>query len=191
MNYKEYTAKAFDIAKRHGFHDKEMPEEHWLMLIISEISEMVESDRLRYHAQEAMFKEKCNTAQPNETENEHWKYCFNVFIKDTVEDEMADVCIRIFDLAGLLELELEEPKELNDIDVSDIDKMVRAKPFTQKAFTCCCVITRGIIPLKKRLEMVLDKIRVWAKSEQIDIEWHIQQKMKYNDMRSKKHGKQY
>lgn len=189
MNYKEYTAKAFDIAKRHGFHDKEMPEEHWLMLIISEISEMVESNRLRYHAQEAMFKEKCNTAQPNETENEHWKYCFNVFIKDTVEDEMADVCIRIFDLAGLLGLEL---KEYNaDLSPEEQLKSLRETPFTKKAFDCCCVITSANVPLKVRLDYVLDNIRLWAISEEINLEWHIEQKMKYNDMRSMKHGKQY
>ena len=189
MNYKEYTAKAFDIAKRHGFHDKEMPEEHWLMLIISELSEMVEADRKEKYAQVGMFKKNCNTTQPNGTENEHWKYCFNLFIKDTVEDEMADVCIRIFDLAGLLGLELEEFEKVADTD--PIFKMVREMPFTQKAFDICYQITRRIIPLKKRMEIALDNIHIWAKSEEINLEWHIEQKMKYNDMRSMKHGKQY
>lgn len=37
--------RAHDSATAHGFQDKPKSAAHWLMLIITEISEMVEADR--------------------------------------------------------------------------------------------------------------------------------------------------
>ena len=45
MDYSSYIKEAFGIAKDHGFHDVELPVNHFIMLIITEISEMVEADR--------------------------------------------------------------------------------------------------------------------------------------------------
>ena len=45
MDYSSYIKEAFGIAKDHGSHDVELPVNHFIMLIITEISEMVEADR--------------------------------------------------------------------------------------------------------------------------------------------------
>lgn len=45
MNLNELRDKAYKIACDHGFHDKELSNEHWLCLVISELMEAVEADR--------------------------------------------------------------------------------------------------------------------------------------------------
>ena len=39
------TTRAFDTACSHGFHDVERSNAHFMMLVLSEIGEMVEADR--------------------------------------------------------------------------------------------------------------------------------------------------
>ena len=41
----ELRDRAYQCACKHGFHDKEYSDKHWLMLIITEISEAVDADR--------------------------------------------------------------------------------------------------------------------------------------------------
>lgn len=45
---KDFIARAYDIAVKHGFHEKKLTVEHMMMLVLSEIGEAVEADRLTY-----------------------------------------------------------------------------------------------------------------------------------------------
>nr|DAK02209.1 MAG TPA: NTP-PPase-like protein [Caudoviricetes sp.] len=45
MNLNELRDKAYRNAVAHGFHDKELSNEHCLCLVISELMEAVEADR--------------------------------------------------------------------------------------------------------------------------------------------------
>ena len=49
MNYNELAEKAHSNAVKHGFWDKKFNNEHYLMLVITEIAEMVEADRRGKH----------------------------------------------------------------------------------------------------------------------------------------------
>lgn len=101
--------------KEKGFWDKERNVGEMLMLIVSEIGEAMEAHRKnRFAVQE-------HSMDLSPTKFEH-------LIKDTFEDELADAVIRILDMAGGLD---------------------------------------------------------------IDLEWHIQQKVQYNTTRERLHGKQY
>jgi NTP pyrophosphatase (non-canonical NTP hydrolase) len=184
-----FVAASYKIACDHGFHDEEKPMEHWLMLVITEVSEIVEADRKGKHAQVAMFKRECVTPQPEENKMKHWAYCFECFIKDTVEDEMADACIRLFDLAGMMGWK---------IDVGQSKKLKEHYSGFFREHTCAEIaweLCRQLTPLYgfERLdaEVVLYYIECWAKSEGIDLEWHICQKMEYNKQRKRLHGKRY
>lgn len=57
MNLNTLRDEAFKIACEHGFHDTELSNEHYLMLVITELSEAVEADRKDRHADIAKFKE--------------------------------------------------------------------------------------------------------------------------------------
>ena len=45
MNLNELKDRAYKIAKEHGWHEQELSDETYLMLIITEIAEAVNADR--------------------------------------------------------------------------------------------------------------------------------------------------
>lgn len=104
-------------------HDKNFGE--LLMLITSELGEALEADRKNRKANRLRFEE---VNKPYGIGTRTGNVCFEVNIKDTVEDEIADSLIRILDLCGYYN---------------------------------------------------------------IDIDWHVEQKMKYNATREARHGKKY
>ena len=45
INLNKWRDRAYKTACEHGFHDKELSNEHCLMLVITELSEAVEAER--------------------------------------------------------------------------------------------------------------------------------------------------
>ena len=188
MDYNEYIKRAYDTACKHGFHNQELPDEHWLMLVITEVAEMVEADRKPKRAFLEIFKHNITTPQPAGRRQAHWCFCFETFIKDSFEDEMADACIRLLDLAGLRGIEVDSFRNFPE----DVLLKYREASVTEKAFNLCRLISNiFFVPLKIRIEEALYFIECWAKSECIDLEWYIAQKMEYNEQRTRLHGKKY
>lgn len=180
MNYKNYTQKAFEIAKAHGFHDKELPLEHYLMLILTEISELVEADRKSKYADIDAMQESLIA----DVDDAHWKSEFERYIKDTDYDEMADIAIRIFDLACAFGWELTEAHQCDGLkSPTDFNS------FTEEAYQLCKYITNT--KDVKGLNLALTYLESMAEWRDCDLEWHIEQKMKYNNLRAYKHGKKY
>lgn len=98
MNFNKLAKGAHANAVKHGFWEKRESNEHYLMLVVSEIGEMVEAHRTRKRANLEVY----NDGTFNSSEN------FKVLIKDTLEDEMADVAIRLGDLAGALSVDFDK-----------------------------------------------------------------------------------
>ena len=175
MNFNKLAKESHANAVKHGFWEKRESNEHYLMLVVSEIGEMVEAHR-------------AGNLANLEADNEPLLGCcapFTSFIKDTLEDEMADVAIRLGDLAGALGV--------------DFDKMNPCKyhrafdkfTFTENAFALTKGLCRDIIGIEKRIQFGLEYVTKWAKSINVDLDWHIDEKMKYNATRPPKHGKAY
>uniref|UniRef100_UPI004057692D hypothetical protein n=1 Tax=Alistipes sp. TaxID=1872444 RepID=UPI004057692D len=83
-----------------------------IALIQSELSEALEADRADRHADLRMFEKKQDEIMETSTFGPEERVAFSstnfkLNIKDTVEDELADACIRIFDLAGHLGIDLQ------------------------------------------------------------------------------------
>ena len=187
MNYNEMTERAHSNAVKHGFWDKKQSNEHCLMLVITEIAEMVEADRCGKHPFEPKHhKDACMRLVGNvQWDKIGFDNSFVAHIKDTVEDEMADVAIRLFDLAGHLGV--------------DFDKMNPCRyhrafgkfTFSENAFALCKGLSRDVIGIEKRIQFGVEYVRKWAETLKVDLEWHIQHKMKYNENRPPLHGKKY
>ena len=190
-NLNKLRDKAYQIALDNGWHEKNLSDEHFLCLVISELMEAVEADRkgiksqavrFNYDMDYLIYELKVNV----EKYNEAFRIVFSRYIKDTIEDELADACIRLFDLAGLRNIDL----DCLEYENSDHDD------YTEMSFTEAIMnITRqvageepGYRYIENNIYLSLNEIFAFCKQKGIDIFWHIDQKMEYNKLRGYHHG---
>ena len=102
-----------------GFHDKIQTFAHLAMLVVTELSEAVEADRTNKRAMLEKFYESTNRnigKIRTDVSEKHQEYfikesyntAFEKYIRGTVEEEIADTIIRLFDICGLLQIDIEE-----------------------------------------------------------------------------------
>lgn len=190
-NLNKLRDKAYQIALDNGWHEKNLSDEHFLCLVISELMEAVEADRkgiksqavrFNYDMDYLIYELKVNV----EKYNEAFRIVFSRYIKDTIEDELADACIRLFDLAGLRNIDL----DCLEYENSDHDD------YTEMSFTEAIMnITRQVVGeepgyryIENNIYLSLNEIFAFCKQKGIDIFWHIDQKMEYNKLRGYHHG---
>ena len=173
MNLNELRDKAYHNAVVHGWHEENLSDEHFLCLVISELMKAVEADRKGSHTDIEAFNKYCDRIDFNEN--------FERQIKGTVEEELADACIRLLDLAGLRGYDLDS-FDYEGSDTEDYSDMT----FTESMFRICVYITDNFY--RNELSILLNEIFSFCKNRNIDIFWYIDQKMKYNELRSYKHG---
>lgn len=183
----ELRDRAYQCAIAHGWHDEDKSDSHWLCLVISELMEAVEADRKNRHASVKFFNHSIDYAlrELHLTKQDFSNYFFNSYkenIKGSVEEELADACIRLLDLAGLRNLQLTYTNGFAIMKMS----------FTEYIYCLCSFITNpdksDVGWLDKHISYSLGWIFSYCRAKNIDIEWHIEQKMKYNELRPYKHG---
>lgn len=198
MTYKLYNA---DILNRYakdcheravakGFWDEPHSVGHYLMLVVSELSEAVEADRIGKWAK--LTPEAVKNLRV--VSDGAFTKAFLWFVKDRVEDEIADAVIRLLDLLGwmLKDRAISEAEVATDLGVSAFyisGEMTLADalwPILQEA---CCLCGKyahryAILYSIKSLELLCDHLG-------IDLMAHIELKLKYNETRPALHGKKY
>lgn len=178
MNLNKLRDKAYQCAVAHGWHEENLSDEHFLCLVISELMEAVEADRKGMHANRANFEYYMKQRRRDDGE---FMYAFKQDIKDSVEDELADACIRMLDLAGLRGYDLDS-FDYEGSDTEDYSDMT----FTESMFRICVYVTDNFY--RDEPFILLNEIFAFCRDRNIDIFWHIEQKMKYNELRPYKHG---
>ena len=109
---------AHEKAKNGGWWDAERNIGELLMLIVSELSEGLEALRKDHYADKSVVTDLYNDLAINSHDEEfvlneeQWKNSFENNVKNTFEDELADVAIRLFDLCGGLNVDLEKHIDL-------------------------------------------------------------------------------
>lgn len=194
MNLNELRNKAYKCACDHGFHDDEKSNEHFLMLVISELAEAVEADRKRKRADvesynllsKASIERTVNLKYFNEV-----AFCHK--IKDTIEDELADAVIRLFDLAGLRKIDLDLATENIEDSIDDMACACEDETFTESVYNISTLPARyaDFYDFRTIVNDMLTSIFGLARHMDVDLPWHIETKMKYNELRDAKHGKKY
>lgn len=177
MNLNKLRDKAYQCAVLHGWHEEKKSNRHWLCLVISELMEAVEADRKGRHANVNMYHEICRSYIPSIPKKNGFIFAYEETIKGTVEEELADACIRLFDYAGVTGYDLDD-FDYNESDTDNYSEMT----FTESMYN----ITNYI--MEWDITVVLDEIFAFCRDRNIDIFWHIEQKMKYNELRPYKHG---
>ena len=192
MNLNRLSEEVHANAVKHGFWEGNPSTEHCLMLVVTEIAEMVEADRKGNVAVINHIRKQRNLAAAQKCRmvddvdrHPDFNVAFTEMVKDTVEDEMADVVIRLLDLSGALGI--------------DFDKMCPNKyhrafdrfSFAENAFALTKGLCRENINIFKRVQFGIHYCGLWAKSQGINLEWHVRAKMRFNASRPVKHGKKY
>ena len=188
---------AYSCACRHGFHDVDLSIRHLLMLVLTEVSEAVEADRKNLHADiESYYEEVMYGA---DIYDKDLRSPFEKFVKSTLEDELADVCIRIFDICGTFGIEpfIKEGEEMEEA----FRDLYSSDSFCERMYELSCLLTNDIDfdnldgddddSVVCCLGCALSFIYYLCKDMEIDLERHIELKMRYNELRPAKHGKRY
>lgn len=168
--------RAYKTACEHGFHDKELSDEHCLCLVIAELMEAVEADRKGIVADLDAF----NKYEGRTT----FEYNFERHIKDSVADELADSAIRLLDLAGLRKIDMNDRFIIAYI-------VNKKKSFTENIYAILKDIVNYRYSFEECFNYSIRQIFELAQIEKIDLSWYIDQKMKYNESRPRMHGKRY
>ena len=195
MNLNKLRDRAYKNACEHGFHDKELTDDHFLMLVICELAEAVEADRKGRLGLECKSRfEKDYNRYPNfSEEKKRFKCSFVKHVKDSVPDELADAVIRLLDLAGLRGINLELANRDFDECIEDMAEACEDKIFIESIYSISTLPVRynGIFDFPTAVNDMILSIFGLAKHLDIDLLWHIEQKMRYNELREYKHGKKY
>jgi len=84
-----------------------------LMLIVSELSEALEADRKKRHADIGRYdNHEMDSSLFGRSRDECFKEAFELYIKDTFEDEIADAFLRLMDLCGAYGIDIERHIQL-------------------------------------------------------------------------------
>ena len=176
MNYlKELADKIHANAVNKGFWNTELSDEHCLCLVVSELMEAVEADRKQKYAYVERFKDR------SIKDSVHFECIFSLCIKDSLSDELCDAYIRLLDLVGARNIEIDLKYKYPKFKGT----------FTENIFRIITSLTNYNWGTSERINYALMSIESLAKSMDIDLIYHVELKMKYNELRPYLHGKKY
>lgn len=185
---KEWVERAYNNAVKHGWHEEKKPTAHWVMMISTEVTEAVQADRNGRYMDD-LDKSGLDCVIANDNHGGLVEKFYGEHIEGTVESELADICIRLFDFMGLMKTKVREKYEYSEEEVEICD----IRDFTINAF----FLSRNILSfiscnnpsiLEFYFERIIISTFAWAESLGIDLVQHINLKMRYNETREYHHG---
>lgn len=181
-----------------GFWDEKLPPSHYQGMIVSELGEMINAHR-------AGLITKINLDELiNEADDEKFKKRFEEEVKNNWEDEGADVVIRALDALAnegeddmrclLMDALAKMDKSLR-AELEEGGKMETYKELSMPSRVYYIIRTAAYIDIQHGLIgslcHIITEMRLIAETLNFDLMKHIQVKMRYNEMRPYKHGKNY
>lgn len=178
----ELVRRAHQTAIEHGFHVGGVrPVAFYFGLVLSEAGEAINADRKGLHADTQAFEDGVISGLSFE-EN------FRLHIKDTVEDEIADIVIRLFDFAGLKNYVLHFS--------SGCCPMVKGDYFAADLFVLMAFLydVHREEDFELRVNSLINVLASYfglLTGSTKDLWWFVEKKMKYNEQRPMRNGKKY
>jgi len=172
----ELSNKAHEDAVEKGFYSPAPSNSKSILLILSGVSKALEADRNNKHCNLFDLRYHLRTGT-----NQEFKSFFKNEIKDTFQDELADICIRLLDYAGSMGYKFSANPWL--VLYNKFDK-----------FQFLFKLSETLISIKNYENAINESIYliiIYCDQYSIDIEKHIELKMKYNKLREYKNGKAY
>lgn len=169
------SRRAHNTAVKHGFYKSKPSKEHLLMLICTEISYAVQADRngLICNRKYSTLWYACHKA-----DDCNFVETYKEFVKDTVNDEMADIAIRLYDFIGNM-----GPSYHYSIPSTTF---IKHGDFAADGYRLIRMIVE-----EDNINDILQYIYDWAFSLFLHLRLFIDIKMRYNKLRPYKNGKRY
>ena len=191
MNTEELNAlkeRAYKTAVEHGFHEEEKSDAYWLGLVMSEAGESINAGRKGRHADAVLFNDDLSKMS--------FKDSFEAHIKDSVEDEIADIVIRLLDFARM------KGYTLLISGFSELPSNAIIEKFAENGLAGTFFHLNGVLSdsleyntTKATVGLVInilsDCFDKMTGGSDCDLWWFVKQKMKYNELRPKLNGKLY
>lgn len=182
VNWNELRDRAYQNAVKHGFYENTSLLDE-VMMIVTELGEAVQADRDNKFANLLLFEKNFDTPQINP--EEHYIHCYDVLMKDTVEDELADAFIRMLSFLAHSNIDM-DADYFEEVPVNMMVSFMDEKNFTEQIYT----IVHSFVGLEDFM-CAFTRLIALAIIHDIDLIWHVEKKMKYNELRPYKHGKKY
>lgn len=171
--------RIWEIATEHGWHEKPISTAQYCGLIMTEMAEAVEADRNGRRSEDADFKRALTFEAANK--DSYFKACYKDYIKGSIEEEFADVVIRVLDMAQ--EVHGDRMRWLGYYPWGQVYH--EDKSFIENAWYFIReILNWGTMNISDSVSFMFD----WAQDLGIDLWQHIEWKMKYNELRPYKHG---
>lgn len=171
--------RIWDVATAHGWHEKTISTAQYCGLIMTEMAEAVEADRNGRRSEDAEFKRALTFGAVNK--DSYFKACYKDYIKGSIEEEFADVVIRVLDMAQ--EVHGDKMRWLGYYPYGQVYQ--ENESFIENAWYFIReVLNWGTMNISDCVSFMFD----WAQHLGIDLWQHIEWKMKYNELRPYKHG---
>lgn len=183
MNIEKVIREATEVSKLHGWKESEDTDRTG-MLIISEFAELVQADRKGKRADLEGFSIGVHYLSKKKDDPDAFKVSFENHIKDTLEDEIADIIIRICSFFGSIGY---NPTEIDAVEEPTyIPGHLKGYqyPIHKIAFELVAATYSSFSEsMWGRLHLVCSYLVTWAHKNGIDIENHVELKNKYNRLR--------
>ena len=165
----KWSKEIYDNAVAHGWHEERHSPEHYLGLIMTEVAEAVEADR----------KGRRSNAKICYAKGDYFVDWYNGNVKNSMEEEFADIVIRLLDMAYAL-YGADNPFWFGQHSLFRDNKS-----FIEHAwYFVHDVLNSGMMNVTESVFYVY----CWAEHLGIDLDQHIEWKMRYNSLRGYKHG---
>ena len=181
-------------AKAKGFWDEPRNTGEIFMLIVSELAEALEAHRKGKRADMVRFQAEYTGA------NDQGMIAFLQRVKDSVEDEIADVVIRILDFCAVQKIDA-SMEQFDDLDCERDTENIGERLISITGSVYYASVSARALDLRENeddrdslileIHEALAKLFGFAEKEGFDLIQHIELKMQYNATREHKHGKKY
>jgi hypothetical protein len=193
MNTEELNAlrdRAYNTAVEHGFHDEVKPDTYYLGLVMSEAGEAINADRRGWYADTKGFEEIVATEKDFLFDEN-----FERHIKDSVEDELSDIVIRLLDFAGMRGYDLSTDEDLYSFILIALEEFkTSGLPGLLLIFIYALYYNYRFNNLEgcvcRTIRIISGCFEKITGSDK-DLWYFVEKKMQYNELRPKLNGKKY
>lgn len=184
IDFNSFAKQIHKNAKNKGFYDQEPNMGERFMLLVSELGEAIEAHRKGRFAKLETFEAAYKKSRDLFVDH------FTLDIKDSFEDEIADVAIRLLDYCAFIGEEISDGK-IADLSPVKVPDNVGEALFEMVGSLRWIYLAADPITRSDEIHGFLAMVLSFCEKNNIDLCRHMELKTNYNKTRERLHGKNY